>query len=704
MAVSITEPRATDSTDSEERHLEALVEVFECISLHGDLQDLLHEIASRLRPLVAFDVIYVSLYDALHNVMRVSVVEASIPVTLPVHLQVPLDESAAGFSWKTQQPLFVNDMRNESRFPEVARIMYESNVRRLCVLPLTTVHRKLGAIAFGRVQEVEYAEAEFRLLEKATAEIALAVDNSLHHQEVVRYEKQLRDERDRTRQLLDFTNTLVNNLGLEELFSAISAGLRKIIHHDYASLVFPAPGTNELTIYAVDFPHGKGLVRANLSFNKKGSLAERVFATGMPVFTHLLQVEDFPAEPTHLLLAEGLKSACCLPLINRERSVGALTLASVRPAAFTAADAELLVQIANQVAIALDNALAFREIAELKDRLTEEKLYLQDEIRTEFNFDEIIGENREIKALLKQVETVGPTDAPVLILGETGTGKELVARAIHRVSRRQDRAFVKINCAAIPTGLLESELFGHEKGAFTGAIARKVGRLELAHHGTIFLDEIGDISPDLQPKLLRVLQESEFERLGSNTTIHVDVRLIAATNRNLAQMVADNQFRSDLYYRLRVFPILVPPLRERKDDIPLLVRFFTQKYSRRMAKPIKKIPPDGMQALVNWRWPGNIREMENFIERCLILSPGPELNVPVDELKEPGDVTPVAGATLESAERECILGALRDTGGLISGANGAAAKLGLKRTTLQAKMKKLGITRSQIGSEPHPKP
>jgi formate hydrogenlyase transcriptional activator len=695
MAVSVTESPATVSRQSNERQLEALVEVFDCISLHGDLQELLHEIASRLRPLVTFDVIYVSLYDALHNVMRVNVVEASVPITLPVQLQVPLAESPAGFCWQTQKTLILDDLRNEPRFPEVARIMSESNVHRLCVLPLTTVHRKLGAIAFGCREEVEYGEAELRLLGMATAEIALTVDNALHYQQVVSYEKQLRDERDRIRLLLDFTNTLVNNLCLEELFAAISCGLRKIIHHDYASLILPASGTDELTIYAVDFPQGKGLVRAKLCFERKGSLSDRAFATGKPVFTSLLQVEDFPAELTHLLLAEGLKSACCLPLINRGRSVGVLTLAAVRPAAFTEDDADLLGQVANQVAIALDNALAFREIAELKDRLTEEKLYLQDEIRTEFNFDEIIAENREVKAILKEVETVGPTDAPVLILGETGTGKELVARAIHRVSRRAERAFVKINCAAIPTGLLESELFGHEKGAFTGAIARKVGRLELANHGTIFLDEIGDIPLDLQPKLLRVLQECEFERLGSNTTIRVDVRLIAATNRNLAQMVADHQFRSDLYYRIRVFPILLPPLRERKDDIPLLVRFFTQKYARRMGKHVRKIPPEAMRALVNWHWPGNIREMENFIERSVILSPGPVLNVPVKELKEPGEEASAADGTLEAVERDYILRVLRSTGGVISGSRGAAAKLGLKRTTLQVRMNKLGITRPE---------
>jgi formate hydrogenlyase transcriptional activator len=321
---------------------------------------------------------------------------------------------------------------------------------------------------------------------------------------------------------------------------------------------------------------------------------------------------------------------------------------------------------------------------------------LEDEIRTVFNFDEIIGESTGLKGALTQVETVAPTDATVLILGETGTGKELIARAIHRLSQRSKSPMVKINCSAIPTGLLESELFGHEKGAFTGAISQKIGRLELANKGTIFLDEVGDIPLELQPKLLRVLQESEFERLGSTRTIRVDVRLIAATNQNLAQMVADNKFRSDLYYRLRVFPILVPPLRERKEDIPLLLHYFTQKYARQMGRKIKKIPESAMAALCNWHWPGNIREMENFIERAVILSRGPVLNVPIEELKEPAKPSFGVDETLQSTEREYILRILRETGGVISGPHGAASKLGLKRTTLQGKMRKLGISRQDI--------
>ena len=366
---------------------------------------------------------------------------------------------------------------------------------------------------------------------------------------------------------------------------------------------------------------------------------------------------------------------------------------------FSPEEIELLGEVAKQIAIAVENAQAYREITELKDRLAKEKLYLEEEIRTEHNFEEIVGESAALRRVLKEVETVAPTDSTVLIRGETGTGKELIARALHELSPRRERTFVKINCAAIPTGLLESELFGHEKGAFTGAITQKIGRFELAHQGTLFLDEVGDIPPELQPKLLRVLQEQEFERLGSTRTIRVDVRLVAATNRDLAQMVADGQFRSDLYYRLNVFPVVLPPLRERRDDIPRLVRHFAQKFARRMGRRIETIPAEAMDALVRYPWPGNIRELENVIERAVILSRGPELKIPLSEFKQQ---TKAASAdlssslsTLEEAEREHILRVLGETHWILGGPAGAAFKLGMKRTTLQSKMRRLGIARPQ---------
>ncbi len=399
------------------------------------------------------------------------------------------------------------------------------------------------------------------------------------------------------------------------------------------------------------------------------------------------------------------------------RTIGTINLASRNPDAFSATDVELLQQVATQVAIALENALAFKEIDALKDKLAVEKLYLEEEIRSEFNFEEIIGDSPSLRRTLSQVELAAPAGTTVLILGETGTGKELIARAIHNLSPRRERTFVKVNCAAIPAGLLESELFGHERGAFTGALTQKIGRFEFADKGTLFLDEVGDLPLELQPKLLRVLQEQEFERLGSNHSLHVDVRVVAATNGDLAQLVEEKKFRSDLYYRLNVFPIVLPPLRDRPEDVPLLVRYFVQKISRRQNKTVEYVPSDVMDALVNYSWPGNVRELENLIERAVLLSPGQELQVPIGELKasrstsarpastnESIGVVPMNNSTnsaevsgqfitLDETQRQHILRVLRQTHWRVSGPNGAAKLLGLKRTTLQARMRKLGIKR-----------
>jgi formate hydrogenlyase transcriptional activator len=389
-------------------------------------------------------------------------------------------------------------------------------------------------------------------------------------------------------------------------------------------------------------------------------------------------------------LAEGLHSFCDVPLISRGRLLGVLGVARREEYAFDENEVTFLTQVANQVAMGVENALAFGEIAELKDKLAQEKLYLENEIRGEMDFEGIVGQSSALRHVLELVETVAPSDSTVLLLGETGTGKELIARAIHDRSRRRDRTFVKLNCAAIPAGLLESELFGHERGAFTGAISQKTGRLELADKGTLFLDEVGDIPADVQPKLLRALQEREFERLGSTQTKKVDVRLVAATNRDLEQMVEAREFRSDLYYRLNVFPIRIPPLRERPEDIPLLVRYFTQKYGRRMEKQIESIPAATIKKLSAWHWPGNIRELENFIERSVILTRGTALQVPIGELSKERTVAEGLGAR-QLGEREEILRTLKETKGRVAGPEGAAARMGLKRTTLISRMQKLGI-------------
>jgi formate hydrogenlyase transcriptional activator len=494
----------------------------------------------------------------------------------------------------------------------------------------------------------------------------------------------------------------VSNLELKPLFVAISKSLREVLHNDYTSLALHDKERNRLTIYALDFPTGSGLVREAMDVPLEGSRSGKAFLERRPLIIKDFSSTPYPSDVSKKLSQEGLRSGVSLPLISSQGPIATMTLASRRVDAFTESDVELMVQISVQVAIAVENALAFQQIGELKNKLAKEKLYLEDEIRTEFNFDEIVGKSQALGRILNQIETVAGTDSTVLILGETGTGKELIARAIHNLSTRNNHTFVKLNCSAIPAGLLESELFGHERGAFTGAIAQKIGRFELADGGTLFLDEVGDIPLDLQPKLLRVLQEQEFERLGSTRTIQTNARLVAATNRDLEAMVANREFRSDLFYRLNVFPIVSPPLRERLEDIPLLVRYFAQKLSRRMNKRIETVPQETVDAMMRYRWPGNIRELENFVERAVILTKGTSLDAPVWELERQtplaDDLEPAKPATMEDAEREHILSTLRSTNWTIAGPGGAAARLGMKRTTLQSRMKKLGISRPSLSA------
>jgi formate hydrogenlyase transcriptional activator len=476
---------------------------------------------------------------------------------------------------------------------------------------------------------------------------------------------------------------------------------------DYAGVSLPDAENKQLRLYAVDFPEGKGFLQEDLVYSIEGSPSGTAFRTMRPLrlqspFTGWLH---YPI--VQIAVREGLKSFCFLPLISRNRAIGTLVFARLRDDAFSQADIGFLAQVANQIALAVENAIAYREIRELKEQLAKEKLYLEDELRAEMNFAQIIGNSASLRRVLKRVETVAPTDSTVLIYGETGTGKELVARAIHDLSPRRTKAFVKLNCAAIPTGLLESELFGHEKGAFTGAIAQRIGRFEVANGGTIFLDEIGEVPLELQTKLLRVLQEREFERLGSSHTLRTDARLIAATNRDLEAMVGEQKFRSDLFFRLNVFPVQVPPLRQREGDIPYLVRHFAQQFSRHMNKVIETIPSPTMDALCRYHWPGNVRELQNLIERAVIISTGTLLELDVADLKFPKATGPEArpataksptnGAlhdVLQETERQQILEALKECNWVVAGPHGAAARLGMKRSTLQKRVHKLGIARS----------
>lgn len=685
-------PQEAMQVDSE--RYGALLQVVEAIASHADLQGLVQDLARRLPLLVPVNFLGLSLYDAQRGVMRLHVLRANVPADIiGGHESRPAD-TPEGLVWETQQPLIIDDLKKEARWPRVIRLMQEDGVRSCCLVPLTSAERQLGTLEFSSLQPAAYEARDLELMQQIGRQVAVAVENVLNREAAAVSQRDVERQRDRFGLLLRMTNTMVSELGLRDVFSAVSLCLREMVPQEYASLIVCDGKNGRVRLHALDFPENQGALTEGAVSEVDGSLAGLALERRCPAVANTrLELQAFPHAVPQLLVTKGFHSMCSLPLLSHDRVIGCLNLASRQEQAFGEQDIAFLSQVAGQIALAVDNALAYQEITELKDRLTEEKLYLEEEIRLEHKFDDIIGESRALKQVLGQVEIVAPTQATVLIQGETGTGKELIARAIHRLSGRNQRTFVKLNCAAIPTGLLESELFGHERGAFTGAIAQKVGRFELAHGGTIFLDEVGEIPLELQSKLLRVLQEQEFERLGSTRTIHVDIRLIAATNRDLARMVEDHEFRSDLYYRLNVFPIALPPLRERREDIPMLVRYFTQHYAARMKKPIDSIPTPTLEALSRYHWPGNIRELENLVERAVILTQGPHLHVPLSELKIETRQPPAPKATLHDAEREQILRTLRETRWVIGGPDGAAARLGLKRTTLTSKIKKLGISR-----------
>ena len=677
---------------------QALLEVSESISLHRDLASLFHDMALRLCGIVQFDFLALILYDAERDVMQLRICESAKPSPAVPSIELKLDESPSGIVLQTQKSLSISSLTNESRFPRLREFLAQQGVESICAVPLSTAQRRLGTLGFGNRHPYEYSPSEVSLMERIARLVAVAVDNALNYQRAQSYQHQLIRERDRLRALLDLTNAVVSQLDLQQLFRAIAANLRKLLECEYVSLAIYNAETRQMHIRALDFPAGKGFLQPEMSLPAEHTPAGRAFATRQPVLINHEEFARINPELGALVAAEGLQSGVSLPLLTPDRALGALNLARLRENAFSQEDIEFLRLVAGQIAIAVENALAYREVEQSKEKLKEEKLYLEDEIRNEHNFEEMIGESGAWKKVVEQLTTVAATNSTVLILGETGTGKELIARAIHNNSARRERTFVRLNCAAIPTGLLESELFGHEKGAFTGAISRRIGRFELADGGTLFLDEIGDIPLELQPKLLRVLQEQEFERLGSTGTLHVDIRLVAATNRDLAEMVGEGTFRRDLYYRLNIFPIAVPPLRERKQDIPLLVRHFAQKHARELSRQILTISSEGLEAMLQYSWPGNIRELENFIERAIILSPGSELQVPLSELRRREQELPGEAKTLVEAEREHILRALAETRWIISGPNGAARRLGMKRTTLQSKMQKLGIERRDQGT------
>jgi formate hydrogenlyase transcriptional activator len=670
---------------------ETLLEVAESIAAHRQLATLFADLSRLLQRLISFDYINLTLLDAKSNAFRLHILQTEHEVVGEAPLETPYDKSPSGLVLRTRQPYCVSDVDAATSFPVLENLLRANGVQSYCVVPLFTAQRDLGGLSFGSLRQNAYSAEDIEFMQQVAKQVAVAVDNALNYEAARAYEEQLKRERDRLSALLEINNAVVSCLASKPLFQAISASLRRTFGLDYASLLIYDAEISALRLQTCDFPSGLGAIREDAVVPVEDTIAGYVFRSREGRVFTLEEASAISQTTGDIMAREGLRCLCCMPLISHGNVLGTLNLGSRREAFFIDGDLQFFSQAASQVAIALDNALSYQRIEELNERLAGEKVYLEDEIRTDNRFEEIVGQSRVLKAVLKQVETVAPTDSTVLIYGETGTGKELLARAIHDLSSRRQGTFVKLNCAAIPTGLLESEMFGHEKGAFTGAIAQRIGRFELAHRGSMFLDEVGEIPLELQTKLLRVLQEREFERLGSSRTIRTDARLIAATNRDLTALVEERQFRADLYYRINVFPITVPPLRDRRDDIPLLVRYFVQQYARRMNRRITNIPAQAMQALVRYHWPGNIRELQNFIERAVILSPGPALQAPVRELKGLKTASSSSTATLADAESEAIQRALREAGGRVGGPQGAAAKLGMKRTTLQAKMRKLGI-------------
>jgi formate hydrogenlyase transcriptional activator len=679
--------------------LRLLLEVSEAIVSHRDLSALFRDLAQRLPTVAPFDFIGLILHDPTRNVMKVHVLETAAAHRLNTRLdglELPIEESSSGWVWTHQKPLVIPFLAEESRFTMGMAVLKEIGVQSVCLFPLTTAMRRLGAIGFGSLEPHAFGDQNMGLLGQVAKQVAVAVDNVLNFSSTEAAQQSLARERDSLSLVLDINNAVVSNLELRDLLKAISTSLGRVIPHDFAWFCLYDSATHQLRAHALDFPGHQDFVGAGDPIPLEGTPEGLAFTTQQTVLVRSLSLTEFPTEIMKRADSEGLKSGCAVPLILHGRALGTLSVVSRKEDAFTDDDKALLSRIGAQVALATANSMAYQEISLLRDKLAKEKLYLQEEIQTAYNFEEIIGDSRALKLVLKEVQTVAATDSTVLILGETGSGKELVARALHNHGNRRERTFVKLNCAAIPTGLLESELFGHEKGAFTGAITTKIGRFELADRGTLFLDEVGEVPLELQVKLLRVLQEQEFERLGSTRTIRVNVRILAATNRDLDYMVEEQKFRSDLYYRLKVFPITVPSLRDRPEDIPLLVRHFAQKFAQRMKKRIETIPSEAMNALQAYHWPGNVRELENFIERSVILTQGPDLVVSLDELKHaPGHTMNSKPTTLEQAERDHIMRALQAAKWIIGGPTGAAAKLGMKRTTLQSKMQKLSITRPQ---------
>jgi len=675
----------------EERY-RRLLGVSKVLGAIRDPEELIRALSRELQRILSFDHLSLFLKDVVGEGASWHIWRADDQSVLSPVGTVPLEETVEAWVVTNQRAFCWPPQLEQPDFPGLEAVFARLGIVALCAVPLTTVNGRVGAMSVASRREGAYPVEEQRFLTVVADEVALAIDGAASFERLRVANERLARSSERLKLVLDVGSRVLSNLDLQDLLRSISANVRQVLKCDLASVVLMEPDRTHARLYVLDFPDSRGFMREGAVIPVEGGELDEFLRTGQP---REVGLDERSGPGQESLRAEGIASGYAFPLVSRARSLGIFTVMRRTEERFDQDEVDLLVQVAGQVATALDNALAYREIAGLRDQLAQEKLYLEDEIRSELRFDEIVGRSDALRRVLKQVETVAPTDSTVLIHGETGSGKELIARAIHERGERRGRTFVKLSCATIPAGLLESELFGHQKGAFTGAIADRVGRFELASGGTVFLDEIGEVPLEMQPKLLRVLQEREFERLGSSRTLRTDARLIAATNRDLHAMVEAGTFRADLFYRLNVFPIHVPSLRERPEDIPLLVRHFVQQLGRRMKKVVETIPAEAMSALARYDWPGNIRELQNLIERAMILTKGPVLRVPLDELKPHGAHVPglPRRQTLQEAEREHVLAALEETHWVLGGANGAAARLGLNRSTLQFRMKKLGIAR-----------
>jgi len=684
-----------ESKSAADGRYRTLLEVSGAIASQPNLKVVLQSLRRLLSSVVAFDSISLCLLSNNGNSVRLIAFDRSAEAyQVEIGTEVPHAGIAVGRALKEQKPIYIPDLHAElSKIPQLASQARLGAPHGAYIFPISISGKKLGALTFGIPQGENFTPDDVELMTSVSSHVGVALESAISSDAAETYQRQLARERDRLRLLLEINNQVVTKLDVNELFRSASTSIRKYFANDFTGFWLIDKQSNRLECAVLDFPGGKGFLSDIPARAVTDREAENMRTRTAEIWSQQ-DIDKLRPEVLERLKAESIAAMAVAPLGTSNGPLGLMSMGSKRPNNFGQEDLDILSQISAQISLALDNALAYGRLSASRNRLEDERLYLESEIRAEYNFEDIVGKSAALRKVLVQIEIVAPTGSTVLLHGETGTGKELVARAVHSLSPRRDRTFVRLNCAAIPSGLVESELFGHEKGAFTGALMQKRGRLELADRGTLFLDEIGDISMELQPKLLRALQEQEFERLGSNKTIHVDVRLIAATHRDLSLMIRNNQFREDLFYRLNVFPIEIPPLRQRCEDIPLLVHYFVSRLSRRMQKRIKSISKPAMDALSNAAWPGNVRELENFVERAVILTQGDELNVPLAELKKSSLRQAAPVSTFQQAERQAIIEALKAASGTISGAGGAAERLGLKRTTLQYKMRRLNITKA----------